>query len=135
MYKSSEKTEFSERLKEQLNSRGWPINSPTWLSREFNIRYSGTSVSVQTASNWLSGAAIPSQDKLQILAAWLEVSSHWLRFGEDSIHMNSLPLENNQTIYQNIQYNLTDLPEKIAQLTPQQKQVVYNVVEAILGNK
>lgn len=133
MYKTSEKSAFSERLKEQLTQRGWPTNSPTWLSREFNIRYSGTSVSVQTASNWLSGTAIPSQDKLQILAAWLGVSSHWLRFGEDSA--TPLRVESNKAIYQNIQYNLTDLPEKIARLTPQQKQIVYDVVDAMLGNK
>lgn len=132
MYKPSEKSAFSQRLKEQLDLRGWPTTSPTWLSREFNIRYSGTSVSVQTASNWLSGTAIPNQDKLQILAAWLEVSSHWLRFGEDT---TSLAIESNKAIYQNIQYNLTDLPEKIARLTPQQKQIVYDVVDAILGNK
>lgn len=132
MYKHPEKSAFSERLKQQLAKRGWPVTSPTWLSREFNIRYSGSSVSVQTANNWLSGAAIPNQDKLQILAAWLEVSSQWLRFGEDT---EPLKVESNKVAYQNIQYNLTDLPDKIAQLTPQQKQIVYNVVDAILGNK
>lgn len=132
MYKHPEKSAFSERLKQQLAERGWPVTSPTWLSREFNIRYNGPSVSVQTANNWLSGAAIPSQDKLQILAAWLGISSQWLRYGEDA---DVRGVETPKAIYQNIQYNLTDLPDKIAKLSPQQKQIVYDVVDAILGNK
>lgn len=132
MYKHSEKSAFSERLKQQLAEHGWPVTSPTWLSREFNIRYNGPSVSVQTANNWLSGAAIPSQDKLQILAAWLGISSQWLRYGEDA---DVRGVETPKAIYQNIQYNLTDLPDKIAKLSPQQKQIVYDVVDAILGNK
>ncbi len=132
MDKHSEKDAFSQRLKQELAKRGWPMTSPTWLAREFNMRYSGASVSVQAANNWLSGAAIPSQDKLQILAAWLEVSTHWLRFGENA---EPLKLLNPSQTHRHIPYDLTDLPEKIAQLSPQQKQIVYEVVDAILGNK
>lgn len=129
MDKRSEKSAFSERLKNQLEKRGWPKTSPTWLAREFNMRYSGQSVSVQTANNWLSGASIPNHDKLQVLAAWLEVSTHWLRFGENSEPLKLIAPPINAT------YDLSDLPSKISQLTQQQKQIVYDVVEAILGNK
>lgn len=132
MDKRTEKSAFSQRLKQELSKRGWPKTSPTWLAREFNMRYSGQSVSVQTANNWLSGAAIPNQDKLQILAAWLEVSTHWLRFGENTEPLKLLkPLQPHETT----SYDLSDLPDKISQLTPQQKQIVYDVIEAILGNK
>lgn len=31
---------------------------------------------------WLLGEAIPSQDKVQALAAWLGVRPEWLRYGE-----------------------------------------------------
>ena len=131
MYIASEKTAFSERLKQTLNRHGWPYTSPTWLAREFNIRYSGASVSVQTANNWLTAAAIPSQDKLQVLAAWLGVSSQWLRFGEESsLHQ----VETTTPIYQNIQLNLADLPDKITKLTPKQKQLVYDLVKALIEN-
>lgn len=82
MQEINEKKAFSQRLKQQLLEQNWPVNRPTWLAREFNIRYNGHSISVQTASNWLSGTAIPNQDKLQILAAWLDISTQWLRFGE-----------------------------------------------------
>ena len=125
----NEKEAFSQRFKQKLAEHGWAINSPTWLAREFNLRYSGQSVSVQTASNWLSGAAIPSQDKLQILAAWLDVSSQWLRFGESNNALTS-PVEENST--QNIQLYLEDLPKKISQLNPKQKYLIYELVEQLL---
>ena len=108
----NEKEAFSHRLKQELAKYGWAINSPTWLAREFNLRYGGQSVSVQTASNWLSGTAIPSQDKLQILAAWLNVSNQWLRFGEYDYAVSS---SQEQISQQRIQLYLEDLPDKIAQ--------------------
>lgn len=132
MYIISEKAAFSERLKQKLSDHGWPTTSPTWLAREFNIRYSGNSVSVQTANNWLTGTAIPNQDKLQILAAWLGVSSQWLRFGEQSF---TTQVDSPKSIYQNIQLNLSDLPEKIAKLNPRQKQIIYDIVNALLEKK
>lgn len=126
MQEINEKEAFSQRLKQLLSEQGWPMNSPTWLAREFNLRYGGNSVSVQTASNWLSGAAIPSQDKLQILAAWLDVSSQWLRFGE------TIASPDKNTINKSIQLYLENLPKKIAQLTPKQKQLVYDLVNELL---
>ena len=51
------------------------------LHKLFNSRYSGRSVSFQTVSRWLRGAALPEQDKLQVLAAVLGAEPHVLRFG------------------------------------------------------
>ena len=130
MNKILEKRAFSERLKQQLALYNWPINSPTWLAREFNMRYQGQSVSVQTANNWLSGDAIPSQEKLRVLAIWLKVSAEWLRFGEEGLQVAELPKE-----YQGVRYNLQDLPDKFAKLSLRQKQAVYDVVEAMLEEK
>ncbi|MDE4038311.1 hypothetical protein [Acinetobacter pittii] len=124
----NEKQAFSLRLKKELEKHEWPTNSPTWLAREFNIRYSGNSISVQTANNWLSGTVIPNQDKLQVLAAWLDISTQWLRFGE-----KEHTLENNLDVHQNIQLYLTDLPEKISKLSPKQKSLVYELVDALLA--
>jgi transcriptional regulator with XRE-family HTH domain len=39
-------------------------------------------VSYQAVTRWLKGQAIPGQDKLQIIADWLNVEPHLLRFGE-----------------------------------------------------
>ena len=123
----NEKEAFSHRLKQELAKYGWAINSPTWLAREFNLRYGGQSVSVQTASNWLSGTAIPSQDKLQILAAWLNVSNQWLRFGDITQE-----IVNPGNIHSNIQLAQVDLPKKFAQLPPKQKQLVYDLINILL---
>ena len=84
MSSQEEKKLFAERLKQALMDNGHPI-SPTYLSKEFNNRYDGTSISVQSANNWLLGKAIPSQDKLSILAIWLNLSNKWLRFGDQYI--------------------------------------------------
>ena len=60
---------------------GYP-DRPAILEREFNSRYWGRSVTFQAVSRWLRGEAIPSQDKMQVLAEWLRVEPQLLRFGE-----------------------------------------------------
>src|SRR5690606_31793895 len=52
--------------------------------REFNARFNGRQVTVHAVRKWLIGDAIPTQEKLRILANWLGVSAEWLRFGEGS---------------------------------------------------
>lgn len=127
MNKSNEKSEFSARLKQQLANKGWATNKPTWLARQFNSRFEGSPVTVQAASNWLTGSAIPSQEKLQVLAEWLEINAEWLRYGKSE-------LLSSDAVYQGVPYyGLTDLPEKIEKLTPRQKRAVYDVVDAMLN--
>ena len=58
--------------------------SPTVVANEFNLRYWGRSITPHTARNWLLGKAIPTQDKLRVLAEWLQVSPDGLRFGPSS---------------------------------------------------
>ena len=77
-----EKQGFSKRLREALK-RAEPVAAgPAALAREFNLRYEGTPVTVQAVRKWVSGRALPSQDKIRALALWLEVSPQWLRYGE-----------------------------------------------------
>lgn len=78
-----EKAEFSQRLRKAIEDAGYPVR-PTVLEREFNTRYWGRSVTVQAVRRWLRGEAIPSQEKLQVLAEWLKVEPHALRFGEEA---------------------------------------------------
>lgn len=82
MQSSLERETFCARLRGQLNLSGYPDNSPTWLAREFNRRYAGNPVTAHGVRKWLQGDAIPSQDKLRVLASWLAVSPEWLRYGE-----------------------------------------------------
>lgn len=59
---------------------------PGVLEKEFNSRYWGRSVTFQAVSRWLRGEAIPAQEKLQVLADWLNVEPHVLRYGEHVSH-------------------------------------------------
>jgi transcriptional regulator with XRE-family HTH domain len=78
---AEEKGGFSRRLKEAMRKARLDAG-PTRFAREFNLRHHGEPVTAQTARKWLYGGALPTQDKLRTLAQWLEVSPHWLRYGE-----------------------------------------------------
>lgn len=77
-----EREQFSARLKKALKGAGEASESPAALARLFNHRYPGKPVSNYAARKWLRGEAIPSQDKLRVLAQWLGVTNDWLRFGD-----------------------------------------------------
>ena len=77
----NEKEEFAKRLRDAMVQSGYALR-PVVLEREFNTRYWGRSVTLQAVRRWLRGEAIPSQEKLQVLADWLKVEPQVLRFGE-----------------------------------------------------
>jgi hypothetical protein len=79
---SDEKQAFTKRLKEALRKAGVDSASFARVAREFNLRYGGDPVSTQAVRKWLTGGALPSQDKIRALAMWLDVGVHWLRFGD-----------------------------------------------------
>ena len=77
-----EKEAFSLRLRQALAAAGADDRSPTSLAREFNRRHKSGDVTMHAARKWLLGEAIPAQDKMRTLAAWLGVTPEWLRYGE-----------------------------------------------------
>jgi transcriptional regulator with XRE-family HTH domain len=79
----TETQSFAVRLRQSLENSG-VRTSPTVVANEFNLRYWGRSITPHTARNWLLGKAIPTQDKLRVLAEWLQVSPDELRFGPSS---------------------------------------------------
>jgi hypothetical protein len=81
---AQERADFSRRLQQALNKGGYAPDSPTALAREFNLRFSGDPVTVHAARKWLVGEAVPTQEKLRVLAAWLQVPMEWLRFGSEA---------------------------------------------------
>jgi transcriptional regulator with XRE-family HTH domain len=80
MAQLNEKQAFTQRLRAALKANGVRI-SPTVVANEFNLRYWGRSITPHTARNWLLGNALPTQDKLRVLAEWLQVEPQELRFG------------------------------------------------------
>lgn len=79
---AEERQAFSRRLREAMRRARIDATSPTRIAREFNLRYHGDPVSTQAVRKWLAGKALPAQDKIRALGLWLDVSAHWLRFGE-----------------------------------------------------
>src|SRR5260363_431300 len=79
---AKEKSDFSARLRFALRKSAQTIKGATDLARLFNLKYrSNRSITVQTAHKWLSGRAIPTADKIDILAEWLSVNPNWLHYG------------------------------------------------------
>jgi len=78
---------FSKRLIWALEVLG-VRPSPTIVQREYNSRSNQPPVTTHAARKWLMGEAIPSQDRIQVLAEWLNVSASWLRFGEEGTDGN-----------------------------------------------
>ena len=76
----NEKLEFSTRLRKALTDAGYEARAVV-VEREFNRRWWGRSISQQAAWSWLNAKSIPAQDKLQVLAEWLKIEPHLLRFG------------------------------------------------------
>jgi hypothetical protein len=92
--KDNERGRFAERLRDSLIDRDIEPN-PTRVAAEFNARFGGRSVGMHTCRKWLVGEAIPTQEKLVVLALMLGVTSDWLRFGDASFrpsaqHVTSL---------------------------------------------
>ncbi len=79
----NDKADFAQRLRNAMLAAGYP-DRPAVLEREFNSRYWGRSVTFQAVSRWLRGKSIPAQDKLQVLAQWLQIEPQVLRFGEQA---------------------------------------------------
>lgn len=76
--------EFSKRLASAMRAAGYEAR-PSVLLTQFNTRYGGRSVSFQTASRWLNGRSIPEQDKLVVLAKFLKMTPHELRYGDKAV--------------------------------------------------
>jgi transcriptional regulator with XRE-family HTH domain len=76
------KKQFADRLIQAMQNSGY-VAKPAVLEREFNQRYWGKPMTLHGVRRWLLGETLPSQDKLLVLAEWLGVPPHVLRFGEE----------------------------------------------------
>ena len=100
---------------------------PTVLEKGFNTRYWGRSVTVQAVMRWLRGEAIPSQEKLQVLAEWLKIEPHALRFGEQAAE--SIRTKRQQWD-EALDYQERETIERYLSLPVAQRKVVREVIEA-----
>lgn len=73
---------FSERLNLAIKM-AYPKGLKTsQIATQFNLQHPNTPVTQQAVHKWLTGLAIPSEDKIQTLAVWLNIKPEWLIFGE-----------------------------------------------------
>jgi len=121
-----EKTAFTERLKQALGDFDPELLSPTVLAREFKRRSRHSSVGVTAAHKWLTGEAIPTQEKLLVLAKWLQVPVQWLRFGEPEVQPKVSGREQRRT---------DKLVSDFAELSERDKLLLEKLVREMLHTK
>lgn len=126
MNEKNEKLEFAERLRNAMLASGYEAR-PTVLEKGFNTRYWGRSVTVQAVTRWLRGEAIPSQEKLQVLAEWLKIEPHALRFGEQAAE--SIRAKRQQWDVA-LDYQERETIERYLNLPVAKRKVVREVIEA-----
>lgn len=78
---ADEKLAFAERLRIALKRGAKSVSTATELANQFNLRHPNEPITAQAAQKWLTGKAIPTADKIETLAVWLNVSAHWLHYG------------------------------------------------------
>lgn len=78
---STDNLAFAKRLKLALTRTPQPVTTAAELALQFNLRHSKASVTQQATQKWLTGQAKPTPDKIETLANWLDVSTHWLMYG------------------------------------------------------
>lgn len=128
-----QKVEFSERLHQCLARAGVSASSPTQLARKFNLLSPASPVSPQAVRRWLEGTAIPSQDRLVVLAAWLKVSPEWLRFGaaDAAVQGQSRALQEMPPP----DYDGRTLATMVELLSPANREAVWLMVKALLASE
>lgn len=125
---SDEKKNFSKRFTEALKRTGMDVNRPTSIAREFNLRFHGDPVTTQSVRKWLTGESLPSQDKVRVLAGWLNVSAQWLRFGDEEGGIRHAAKEERKTYVLENQRLL----ESCNRLNEHHKKMVLELVQALL---
>lgn len=76
--------QFSKRLRETLATLNPPVVTAAEFSRQFSLRYKGISPSPVAVRKWWDGLTMPTDEKMEALAKWLNVPIHWLRYGDDN---------------------------------------------------
>ena len=128
MANNSETEAFAQRLRRALESVGVRA-SPTVVANEFNLRYWGRSVTPHTARNWLLGKSIPTQDKLQVISEWLQVSPDELRFG---LRSPSLRVTTSDVVSEAMSMADREMLRRYLELSVNDKKTVREVVTAFL---
>ncbi|MEJ7806420.1 MAG: hypothetical protein WKG03_10935 [Telluria sp.] len=108
-----ERVKFSERLRATLIASQVPTKLSEF-THAFNLHANGAAITRHAARKWLLGEAIPTQERISVLASWLGVHPAWLRFGQaidPEIHSNAIPESQLATQHLALIRDLVSLPE------------------------
>lgn len=97
------------------------------LEREFNLRHYGKDITLHAAAKWLRGEALPRNDKIMTLAAWLDVPPNELVFG---LEINHKIAARKQRWEESIGYQERELFELFLNLPASQRKIVREVIVA-----
>jgi len=120
------KHEFAQRLITAMEKAGYAAK-PSILEREFNLRYWGNPVTLQGVRRWLKGEAIPSEDKLEVLAEWLQVDKRYLRFGVCVKENYSLAVP---SIFSRLSNEEIEIIKMFLSLDAKKRKVITDVIKA-----
>lgn len=126
-----EKAAFSQRLEFALRRSPEPVQGATELALRFNLRYKGEAISPQTAHKWLTGRAIPTNDKLATMAEWLNVDEHWLHYGPPPVKLLTSKKETEAKEIGKPAPEIINLAVKIQGLPPHRRYLVEELVEQL----
>lgn len=130
MLELDEKKAFATRLKQALKRSSRRIETASELAIQFNLRHPAEPITPQAAQKWLTGSARPTVDKIKTLAAWLDVSEQWLRFGVTDMKRPRQPRQS-----QNADETITPTSEeleligRLRRLSAYRRQLVEGVIE------
>ncbi|MGQ0711947.1 MAG: hypothetical protein ACT4NV_19625 [Rhodoferax sp.] len=102
--------------------------SPTVVAHEFNLRYWGKSITAHTARSWIIGRSIPMQNKLRVLADWLQVSPEELRFG---LSQGQYRVEEADQHIASLNMQDREMMRHYLALTHEERKTVRDVVQAL----
>ncbi|MGB7192466.1 MAG: transcriptional regulator [Collimonas pratensis] len=127
----TEKAAFTKRLEFALRRSPESVQGATELALRFNLRHEGNAISPQTAHKWLTGRAIPTNDKLATIAKWLSVDQHWLHYGPAPSKSTAEIRDAAAKGAKKVSPELINLAVKIQELPPHRRYLVEELVEQL----
>lgn len=122
----SDESAFADRLASAMRAAGYEPR-PAVLEREFNLRFWGRPVTLQGVRRWLRGETLPQQEKLEVLAAWLNVEPQELRYGQRAVNRVRESRGRWETVLQGEERQVLD---KYLALPVAERKVVAQVIDA-----
>jgi len=127
-----DKKAFSERLTQALKRSGRDATSATQLAMQFNLRHPNEPITAQAAQKWLTGKAKPTTDKIETLAAWLNVSPEWLRLGFIDIVSDTYTFSEKQIEEHNFTAQDIKFFKQFKTLSDYQQRLIVDIVEQLV---